>query len=368
MAETEQLRVGVIGCGAGIFHLEGYAEEPRAKVVAIAGLDDRCRVLAKRFDVPRIYRDYHELLEQDDIDAVSIAVPNSLHMPVAVAALDAGKHVLIEKPLARFESEGQLMVDAAERNGKILAIAFQRRARHDIEIVRDQIKAGNFGNIYYSKAFWMRRSGIPGWGSWFTSKEAAGGGPLIDLGVHVLDMALYVLGNPKVVSVSAAIYAEIGPQGKGNWVGRTQTNSPDGTQAYEVEDLATAFLRFEDGGTLLLEASWASFTEMDDDFGIQVYGSQGGARIFSHKYADTGTLQIFSGIGDTSQDSSPRLVSRNGHAHIIRGFVDGILEGKPVSPDGREGLDRVRLIDAIYRSAELGKEIRIDSQAPVAAS
>ena len=125
-------------------------------------------------------------------------------------------------------------------------------------------------------------------------------------------------------------------------------------------DLATAFLRFEDGGTMQVEASWASFTEMHDDFGVQFYGSNGGARIFSKKYADVDTLDMFFGVGDTTTHSHPRLVSRPGHEQIIRGFVDGILLGTPVSPDGLEGLDRVRLIEAIYKSAELGREISID--------
>lgn len=357
----DKLRIGVIGCGAGVFHLEGYAAEPRVKVVALAGLDtDRCQSLAKRFDIPGIYMDYRELLAQDDIDAVSIAVPNNLHNPVAIAALEAGKHVLIEKPLARHRAEAQEMVDAARKHNRILAVAFQRRTRHDVEIVRNEIAAGNFGRVYYAKAFWMRRGGIPGLGSWFTSKDAAGGGSLIDLGVHVLDMALYALGNPKVTSVSAATYAEIGPQGRGNWPGRRQSFAADGPGTYEVEDLATAFLRFEDGGTLLLEASWASFTEMGDDFGIQVYGGNGGARIFAKNYAHVDTLEIYRNIGDTTADSKPRLVERPGHAQIIHGFVDGILDGKPVSPNGEEGLDRVRLIDAIYTSAELGREIPIE--------
>lgn len=358
---TEKLRVGVIGCGAGLFHLEGYSADPRVEIVALAGLDiDRCISLSQRFNIPNVYRDYQDLLAQDDIDAVSIAVPNFLHMPVAIAALEAGKHVLIEKPLARNTEEGLQMVAAAERSGKILAVSFQRRTRHDVEIVREQVQSGKLGRVYYSKAYWMRRSGIPGLGSWFTSKEAAGGGPLIDLGVHVLDMALYILGNPKVTTVSAATYAEIGTQGKGNWVGRRSTNATDEPVKYEVEDLATAFLRFEDGGTLLLEASWASFTEMDDDFGVQFYGSEGGARLHSKKYADLDTLDLFSEIGDTTTDSHPRLVARPGHEEIIRGFVSGILEGTPVSPDGNEGLDRVRLIDAIYKSAELGREISIE--------
>lgn len=356
----EPLRVGVIGCGAGMFHLEGYTHERRAKVVALAGLDtDRCRDLAKKYEIPRIFSDYRELLAEDDIDAVSVAVPNSLHKSVAIAAFEAGKHVLIEKPLARHTDEARQMVDSSRKHGKILAVAFQRRTRHDVQIVRDEIAAGKFGRVYYAKAFWMRRSGIPGWGSWFTSKEAAGGGPLIDLGVHVLDMALYVLGNPTVATISAATYAEIGSQGRGNWPGRRQRFIPDGHTGFEVEDLATAFLRFEDGGTLLLEASWASFTEMGDDFGLQVYGANGGARIFVKNYAQVDTLEIYSNVGDTTADSKPRLVERPGHGGIINGFVDGILNGTPVSPNGEEGLDRVRLIDAIYTSAELGREISL---------
>lgn len=362
MAEKEQLRVGVIGCGAGIFHLEGYQEEPRAKVVALAGLDtDRCEMLANKFDVPRVYRDYQDLLAQDDIDAVSVAVPNILHLPVALAAFEAGKHVLIEKPLARNAEEGVKMVEAAKAHGKLLGISFQRRTRHDVRLLREAVENGDFGRIYYSKAWWMRRSGIPGLGSWFTSKEAAGGGPLIDLGVHVLDMILYILGNPKVTAVSANTYAEIGPTGRGGWVGRRQSQGAD-AQQYEVEDLATAFLRLEDGGTLLLEASWAAFTEMGDDFGVQLYGSEKGARIFAENYALTDTLEVYQGFGDTTMDAKPRLVAREGHAQIINGFVDAILEGTPLTPDGQEGLDRVRLIDAIYRSAELGREIVIDDE------
>jgi predicted dehydrogenase len=360
VSQHEHLRVGVIGCGAGLFHLEGYAEEPRAKVVALAGLDaDRCQSLARRFEIPRVFRDYQDLLAEDDIDAVSIAVPNSLHAPVAIAALEAGKHVLIEKPLARHTDEAERMVAAAKATGKILAVAFQRRTRHDVMLLRDEIAAGKLGNIYYAKAFWMRRQGIPGWGSWFTSKELAGGGPLIDLGVHVLDMALYVMGNPKVTAVSANTYAELGPHGKGDWPNPNGRFQPQPHIGFEVEDLATAFLRLDTGATLLLETSWASFTEVNDAFGIQMYGSQGGGRIFSEGYADTETLTMFNDFGGTTTDSKPRLVSRKGHANIINGFVDGILEGKPVSPDGEEGLDRVRLIDAIYKSAECGKEITL---------
>ena len=359
MPEEEQLRVGVIGCGAGIFHLEGYAQDPRVKIVALAGLDtDRCDQLATRFGVERRFREYQELLAQDDIDAVSVVVPNNLHLPVVKAALEAGKHVLVEKPLARNTEEGEEMVATAKRTGKLLGIAFQRRHRHDVRIVHELVEKGELGKIYYAKAHWTRRAGIPGWGSWFTSKEAAGGGPLIDLGVHVLDMALFAMGNPTVTAVSGITFSEIGPQGKGNWAGMRQRFTAS-KHAYEVEDLAVALLRLEGGGALELEASWALYTEMTDEFGIQLYGNKGGARIHSKDYADVGTLQLFGDVGDSAVDSTPRLRSTHGHGAIIHNFVSAILDGTPLTPNGEEGLDRVRIIDAIYRSAEVGHEVEI---------
>jgi predicted dehydrogenase len=362
MSEKDVVRVGVIGCGAGMFHLRGYSKDPRVKIVALAGLDtERCQRLAREYEIPRIHGDYQDLLTEKDIDAVSVVVPNHMHLPVAKAAFEAGKHVLVEKPLAGTSADGEQMVAEAKKHGKLLGIAFQRRWRHDVQIVKQQIEIGELGDIYYAKAYWMRRSGIPGWGSWFTSKSAAGGGPLIDLGVHVLDMALYMLGNPKITSVSASTYDHIGSQGKGNWPGSAPRTG--GSDTYEVEDLATAFLRFENGGTLLLEAAWAAYTEMTDEFGVQLYGSDGGARIHSKDYADVGTLQLFSDVGDTANDARPRLQTRDGHAQITANFVDAILNGTPLSPNGEEGLDRVRIIEAVYRSAELKREIAIDESA-----
>lgn len=365
MAEggSSSLKIGVIGCGAGIFHLEGYEREPRATVVALAGLDtDRCQSLAKQFGIPMVFGDYRELLAVRDIDAVSIAVPNHLHMPVAIAALEAGKHVLIEKPLARTAEEGQRMVQASHKAERVLAVAFNRRYRDDMMLVHDHVARGGFGRIYHAEAFWMRRAGIPGLGTWFTSKEHAGGGPLIDLGVHVLDMAMYAMGNPRVTRVSAATYAEIGPQGKGNFRSSKQISRAPGTGGYEVEDFATAFLRMEDGATLSLKVCWAAYTSAEDDFGITLMGSKGGCEIYSRNYALTGTLKVFGDFEGVASDSEPRLIERNGHAEVIRRFVDSIVDGAPVTPNGEEGVDRARLVDAIYRSAAEGKEIAVDSE------
>lgn len=359
MPPKDQLHIGIIGCGAGIFHLEGYAEEPRAKVVALAGLDhDRCQQLAATFDVPHVYGDYTELLAHPDIDAVSVVVPNHLHLPVTLAALAVGKHVLVEKPLARNSTEGKEMIAAARKADRILSIAFNRRSRHDVRLIRDQVANGGLGRVYHAKAYWLRQSGIPGLGSWFTNKVLAGGGPLIDLGVHVLDMTLWMLGNPKPVSVSAATYAELGPQGRGQWVGGRFTIAPNAT--YEVEDLAVAFIRFENDLTLQLETSWAAYSGHTDEFGVTLYGSDGGAEIRVKDYAQVGTLKLYGEIDGLPTITEPRLVPRHGHGGIIHGFVDSMLEGTAVTPSGEEGLDRVRLIEAIYRSAELGREITVE--------
>ena len=360
MASTERVRVGVIGCGAGIFHLEGYAEEPRAQVLALAGLDtDRCQQLATRFEIPHVYGDYSELLAHPEIDAVSIAVPNHLHLPVTLAALEAGKHVLVEKPLARNLDEGERMVQAARRAGKVLAIAFNRRSRHDVSLVRKEVERGALGRVYHAKAFWLRRSGIPGLGSWFTNKEQAGGGPVIDLGVHVLDMTLWMMGNPAVRSVSAATYAELGPRGAGQWQGGRFRITP-GVE-YEVEDYATALLRLDGGATLQLDVSWAAFTEHTDEFGVSLLGSHGGAQIHVKDYAQTGTLRLFGELDGVPTVTEPRLVAQHGHGAIIHRFVDSILTGAPADPGGEEGLDRVRLIDAIYRSAAEGRDIPVEA-------
>jgi predicted dehydrogenase len=362
----EQVRVGVVGCGIGAWHVEGYAEEPRAKVVALAGLDtDRCLRLAKQHDIPHVVGDYQELLEKVEVDAISIAVPNHLHVPIGLAAVRAGKHVLIEKPLARNAVEGEELVKAAKEAGVVLAIAFNRRARSDMQVLRRHIDDGGLGDVYYAKAYWMRRAGIPGLGTWFTSKEEAGGGPLIDLGVHVLDMALWLMDNPAVVSVSAATYAKLGPQGKGNYAGN-RFKAVDG-MPYEVEDLATAFLRTAAGATIQLETSWAAYTGVTDEFGVSLFGEKGGAELHVKDYAEVGTLKLFADMGGAPTDSAPRLRPKPvhaGHSEVIRRFIDSILTGAPMSPSGEEGLDRTRLIDAIYRSAELGREVRLDE--PVA--
>ena len=356
--QTKPVRVGVIGLGGiGAAHLKAYAQIPDAQVVAGAEPAlERGREIAKTYEIPDLYAGYEELLARDDIDAVNICVPNFLHAPIGLAALRAGKHVLCEKPLALNGDEAQTMVDAAKAANRVLQVAFNHRRRGDAQVLKRHIDEGGLGRIYYAKAYWMRRSGIPGLGSWFTSKQRAGGGPLIDLGVHMLDLAMYLLGEPEVRTVSASTYAELGPRGRGghqSWV------KSAGDNTFEVEDLATAFIRLQGGVTLLLEASWATHSSAGDDFGVVLYGTEGGAEIDVKNYGWEGTLSIFKDVGGRPADIKPRVTRGEGHIGVIRDFLASIRSGEEPLRGGLEGLRRARIIDACYASAEQGREIAL---------
>lgn len=357
----EALRVGVVGLGfAGDTHLKNYLLQPGVEAVALAGKEaEKLRLLGETYGVPNLYDSWEDLVARDDLDIVSVCTPNHLHAPIAIAALESGKHVLCEKPLARSGAEAAEISEAARKAGKVLRVAFNHRARGDISVLKHYVDNGDLGRVYHVKASWMRRRGIPGMGSWFTNKEMAGGGPLIDLGVHVLDLALYLLGEPEVKTVSAATYSELGPTGLG---ARSELDDLDKTvvgTTYEVEDLATAFIRLEGGATLLLEASWAVHGSAGDDFGITLYGTEGGAEIRVKHYNWEDTLRIFTDVAGVPAEVSPQLARGEGHLAVVRDFLDTVRSGDPSRERGQEGLTRARVIDACYASASEGSEVTL---------
>ncbi len=356
---VEPLRAGVVGLGyAGEQHLKNFVRVPGVEPVALAGLErDRLRQLGKRYGVPDLYTSWEDLASRDDLDIVSIGAPNHLHAPIAVSALEGGRHVLCEKPLARNGGEAQQIVDAARAADRAVHIAFTQRERGDVQALKRHVEEGNLGRIYHAKATWMRRNGIPGMGGWFTSKELAGGGPLIDLGVHMVDMALYLMGEPAVESVSCATYAELGPQGRGGWVG---SGLMSGENPFEVEDLATAFLRLSGGGTLTLEAGWAVYRESSDDFGVTLYGTDGGAEMKVKNYGTSDTVRIYTDVAGVPAVVTPEIEPREGHLAVVRHFVETIHSGKWEGQYGEDGLDRARIIDACYASALENREVSME--------
>jgi len=358
---TDKIRVGVIGSGAGRAHVRGYSCLPDVEVVALAALDrERSERLAREYNIPRLYRDYRELLEQSDIEAVSVCVPNYLHAPVCLDALAAGKHVLCEKPLARTPEEAQVVAEKAQEVNRILMVMFNYRYRPDSQVLKRFIDEGALGDLYYVKVGWMRERGIPGLGSWFTHKEQSGGGPLIDLGVHMIDLALWLMGFPKALTVTGTTYAEFGPRGRGNCANRPLL--PRAERTFDVEDLAIAFIRLEGGQTLAVETSWASYSGYEDDFYVHAYGNEGGAEMDVHNYTTEDTLRLFKDMAGERVELRPSVsenVERFGKADVTGAFIQAIREQRTTTCTPEEALAGLRIIDAIYRSAAEGQEIRL---------
>ncbi|MGQ7297262.1 Gfo/Idh/MocA family protein [Quadrisphaera sp. KR29] len=367
MAEAGVLKVGVVGLGwAGQQHLQAYAARPDVEVVALAGMESALLAsLGEAHGVQHRVARWQDLLEVEGLQAVSIAVPTALHAPIAVAALQRGLHVLCEKPIARDAPEASTMVEAARSAGRVLEVVFNHRQRGDVQALRQLVASGQLGRPYAARTWWLRRRGIPTLGSWFTNAEASGGGPLVDLGVHCLDWALHVLGEPRVLAASAVTASELGPRGLGGSreAGKTQAGGPS---AYEVEDLAHAFLRLEGGGVLQLETSWAVFRDPVDQLGMSLSGTDGGAELVVRGDTEVlGELRVFTDSPLTADgepaDRTVPVERGRGHAAVVDAFVD-VVRGDPAAwedHDGSLALGRARIIDACYASARENREVAL---------
>ena len=294
---TDKLRVGIIGSGgiAEGAHAPGYKALPDdCELVACCDVrPERAKAFAERFDLAHWYTDYHELLALSELDAVSVCTPPFMHREATVAALDAGLHVLCEKPMAMNVAEAQDMVAAAERAGKVLTIGHQQRFTPAAQAVKRAVDAGELGDIYYAKTAALRNRGAPTWGV-FHIKDLNGGGPLIDIGVHALDVTMWLMGSPRPVAVFGATYMALAHRpGLKNRMGTINV------EEYDVEDLAAALVRFENGATLMLETSWLlQMTERGASY-TQLFGTEGSARL--------DPFQIVRDVDGAPEDVTPEL-------------------------------------------------------------
>jgi len=360
MDTVAPLRVGVVGLGyAGTTHLEAYSAMPSVTVTALAGKErPRLEELGRKHNIPALVDDWQDLVAIDDLDVVSIATPNALHAPIAIAALAAGKHVFCEKPLATTAAEAREMAAAARTANRVLDVAFNHRRRADVQYLRRYIQTTGLGDIYHSRATWKRNSGIPGLTSWFTSKALAGGGALIDLGPHVIDSLLFLLGEPRVTAVSAMTHGVLGRAGFGAMDKGAQFDG--GHASFEVEDLATALLRFDNGSSAQFEISWAGHTVDDEDISIELLGVEAGARLFIPRYAQDGTLAIYRDVDGAHTVLRPQVhVDDKGHAAVIAEFISTVRSGQWADHYGDEAAHRTEILDACYESARLGREVTI---------
>ena len=350
------LRIAIIGAGgiATICHMPVYQKMDNVKVVAVCDIKpEKAKIFAEKFDVPATYVDYREMLDKEELDAVDICTPNYLHSVMAVDALNHGFHVLCEKPDAVSVEEAEKMKAAADKNGKLLMVMRNNRFMHISSFAKKFIEEGKMGEIYAARCGWQRRRGIPGKGGWFTTKAQSGGGPLIDLGVHMIDLTMWLMGNPKPVAVSGCTYrkfadTDVSDSEHSNF-GEKQA---DGT--FDVEDLAMGFIRFENGACLQIEFSWASNIEKERRF-FELRGTKAGAKWD----INDGNLYIFTEDLGSPVDYTPRIASAAPQQHEgnIRHFVDVVLNGTAPIFTTDQGIDMIKILCAIYKSAETGKEV-----------
>jgi predicted dehydrogenase len=350
MAKT--LKVGVIGVGgiAGS-HFPGWNESPIAEMAAFSDLvPDVLRRVGAAHDVDKLYDNPQDLIYDPDIDIVDVCTPNMYHAPLAIAALAAGKHVICEKPLAPTPKDIKKMIAARDKSGKLLMTAQHFRFQGSAQALKAEIDGGCLGNVYHARSWMLRRSGAPTRPG-FILKQHSGGGPCIDIGVHILDLTLWMMGHPKPVSVSGVTKDTLAhkPGAFSNWGGPIP-------KEFDVEEFASAFVRFDNGATLVLEVSWLlnHNSGPGEDMQMWLYGDQGGSHWPSNLLLSTNNA--------TKQHMNTTLQNAAGgepHAKECMVFAEAVANGLPSPVPAEQSLDVIAILDGLYQSAAKGKEVAL---------
>lgn len=334
----KKIRVGVIGAGAGaqINHIPTYSRIEGVEVAAVCDIDvEKARRVAQRFNIPLATADHDQVFADKDIDAIDICVPNHLHSSMTVGALNAGKHVICERPFSRNPAEAAKMVAAAEKNKCVLMAAFNNRYRNDAQVLKTFMAKGEVGKIFYVKSGWLLKHTDWDDKSWKSQKRLAGGGVLIDLGVQMLDLALWILGMPAVETVTASTFTRPGHD--------------------EVESNAAAHLRLAGGCTLTLEVGWSLLMEKDFAY-LNLFGEHGAALLNPlrlHREMHGSLVNV------TPSLESSRNIYRQSYENELSHFVECVRTGKkPLSP-GSEAVEVLKVLEAIYKSAQTGREVKL---------
>ncbi len=352
----QKIKVGIIGTGnISRSHMNSYVNNPSVELYALCDIDEgRLKAAGKEYGIEKLYTNLDEMLALGELDAVSVTTWNSEHAPCTIAALNAGKHVLCEKPMATTVEDAKAMEEAAKKSGKLLMIGFVRRFGEDMKLLKDFQSVDYMGDIYYTKATYLRRNGNPM--GWFGDKARSGGGPLIDLGVHVIDFVRYVIGNPKPISVYGATFRKLLARENIKTPKAYVSASATDHDICDVEDLATAMVRFDNGAVLQIEASFSLNIE-NDEGKIQLFGTKAGVTIGD-------TLKFISEVNDYMADVEIKANSRMDFDKIFQGeidhFVDCIINGTECRNPANDGVEIMKILTAIYKSAETGHEVVIE--------
>jgi predicted dehydrogenase len=356
---SKKLKVGIIGSGgiAENKHLPAIEKIQEAEVVAFCdSIPGRAQDLCKRFGASgaKVYPDYKALIKDESIDVVHVCTPNRSHSDITIAALEAGKHVMCEKPMATNYEDAKKMVETAKKTGKLLTVGYQYRCMPAPLHLKKVCERGDLGDIYYAKAHAIRRRGVPTWGV-FLKENEQGGGPLIDIGTHALDMTLWLMNNYKPKSVVGTVYKKLNdnPDSGNIW-------GPWDPKEYTVEDSAFGFVTMENGATIVLEASWALNTldngegmctlcgtkagaDMKD--GLRINSSDLGRLTVTKPDLEVGGVQFYEGTSVPPKDIE------------CRNWYDAILYGKELRVKPEQAMVVTQILEGIYESARLGKQI-----------
>ncbi|MCD6408567.1 Gfo/Idh/MocA family oxidoreductase [bacterium] len=341
--------VGIVGFGgiARMVHFPGWKKLKDVEVFAIADVSKEARNYAsEKLEISHVYDDYKKLLEMEEIDIIDICAPNRFHYQITVDALNAGKHVICEKPLALSIEEVKGMIEASKKNRKKLMAGQHLRFTKEAKVIKELIEDGVFGEIYHAIAFALRRRYLPP-SPTFIKKELSGGGPMFDIGVHILDLTYWFMGCPEVHSVNGATYTKLAKRKdiRGLW-GEWDRD------AYDVEDFATGFIRFKNNATILLTCSFLANMEKLSDLSTTLFGTEAGIRWPDGKLATEkkGVLQNIDLKMETLPDVEP-------HHEEIRIFLECVKEDKEVPVKPEESLEVIKMLEGIYKSSETGKEV-----------
>ncbi len=356
MSAKGKTKIGIIGMGAiGRVHAEAFKALPDAELSAICDISgERAKAQGEKYGVPESNRftDYKKFLKSD-VDGVVVGVGNALHREVALAAFQAGKHVLVEKPMAMNARQAQDILNASKKSRRALQVGMVRRQSAESRLARDYVQKGVFGKVYHIRAVLIRRRGIPGLGGWFTTKAASGGGPLIDIGVHWFDLAMHVSGLWKPTAVSAMTYAKFGPRMKGYRYVSMWAGPPKFDGVCDVEDYAAGMVRFGKQASMSFEIAWAANAQ-EQGF-IDILGDKAGITLCDGK-----PLCLLTEHGDRVADVMPKIDANvNSFKDQAASFVAACRGDAPPAATGEEGVTVMKLIDAVYKSSDQGKEILI---------
>ena len=349
---TKKMKVGFIGMG-GIAHthVPGWQASPYTEVIAGSDVNPAVfKTWQEKYGIGKFYEKPADLIHDPEIDIVDICSPNMFHAEQAVAALQAGKHVICEKPLAPTPAKIRQMIAARDQAGKMLMTAQHFRFHGNSRAVKAEIDEGALGDVYHARAWWIRRSGLPV-APTFVYKNRSGGGPCIDIGVHVLDLTLWLMGHPKPVAVSGTARTALAlHEGAFSSWGRAPI-----PKDMDVEDFAAAFVRFENGATLMLETSWLLHHTPDEEVKVWLYGTEGGCQWPESQFTSTNyvTRQLYNRSLQLTRDTMEP------HALECVEFAKAVAEGLPSPVPAEQSLYVQTILDAIYRSQKSMKEVKV---------